>query len=226
MFTDEAAHLFGVCGAAVFVDVRSVRRCGDGNDFDSEFLEDQRGDVVGGSVRAVENGFGSLETAVLNGAFREFDISSSRVVDAVGFADARGGDFGRFAADDFFDFVFDFIGKLEAVGVEDLDSVVVGGVVGSGDHDSAVRAHGADEVGDGGGRERSDFQNIHAHAEHAARQRGFEHVSGNAGVLADHRFCNAVFICMDLCDSFSHFERNFRSDRIFVRFAANSVGSK
>ena len=61
VFADKTAHLFGVRGSAVFVDIGSVRRGGDCNDFDAEFLEDQRSDIVGGSVGAVENGSASAK---------------------------------------------------------------------------------------------------------------------------------------------------------------------
>src|ERR1035441_5365877 len=54
-----------------------------------------------------------------------------------------------------FDFVLDLVGELHAVGAEELDAIVLPGIVGGGDDDSGGEAVGVGEVGDAGGGEHS-----------------------------------------------------------------------
>ena len=222
----SAAHLLRMRCPAVLVDVGAVRRRGDRQHLDPEFLEDQRSNVICRSVRAVENRLDSFQTAVLNGTFCKFDIASSRIFDPIGLSDAAGSDFGDFAENDFFDFLFGFIGEFESVRAEDFDSVVIGGVVGGGDHDSAVRAHRPDQMCHRRGRHRTDFEDIHPHAEHSACESRFEHIAGNAGIFSDHGLCRPAVFCIDLSDSLPHFQGDFRSDRVFIRLSADSVRTK
>ena len=137
-----------------------------------------------------------------------------------------GFDLRDFAEDDFFDFILHFIRQFESVRTENFDSVVIGGIVGSGDHDPAVRTHGPDKVGNGRSRQRTDLKYIHSHTEHTAGECCFEHIAGDTGIFADNGFCRAVGFRIDLCDRFSYFESDFRGDRIFICFTADSIGSK
>ena len=79
MLPDEFAHVFRMHGTAVFIDIGSVRGSRSCDHLHSEFLEDERGDIVRGSVGAVEDRFDPFQTAVVDGAFGEFDISAAGI---------------------------------------------------------------------------------------------------------------------------------------------------
>ena len=49
--------------------------------------------------------------------------------------------------------LLDLVGKLIAVGAEELDTVVLVGIVGSRNHDAQIGAQRADQHGDGGRRD-------------------------------------------------------------------------
>ena len=226
MFPDQFAHLFGMGGAAVFVDVCSIRSDGNGDDLDSKLLQDQRCDIIGGTVGTVENRFDSFQASAVDGAFGKFNVSAAGVFDAVRLADFRRRQGGGVFLHQLFDAVFDLVGKFESVGAEDLDAVVVGGVVRRGDHDPDIRTHGADQMRDRGSRHRTDFKHIHSHAEHAAGKSRFQHISGKSGVLADDGFCRTVFSRVDPGDRLAYLQCNFRGYGISIRFAADSVCSE
>ena len=61
-----------------------------------------------------------------------------------------------------------------------------------GDDDAGVGAQTARDVGDAGRGQRPDEQNIHAHGEDAGRDGVFEHVTGEARVLAEDDFVPAT----------------------------------
>ncbi len=145
----------GVEGAAVLVDVAAVG--GGVGDVDGavEGLEELRGDGAGGAVGAVEDDVAVVEGDAGDGFEEEADV-----VGAVGFVDlgegrvfGDGGVGGEDAGDFVLDGEFGCVGELVAVGAEDLDAVVLPGIVAGGDDDAGGEAVLAGEEGDGGGGE-------------------------------------------------------------------------
>jgi hypothetical protein len=76
-----------------------------------------------------------------------------------------------------FDPMFKFIGKLETVGSEKLDAVVLIGIVRSGDHHSDIRPQRARQHGDGRGRDRAEQKHIKPRSSKSRDQRILDHVA-------------------------------------------------
>ena len=74
---------------------------------------------------------------------------------------------------------------LFAGAVEELDAVVIVGVVAGGDHDAAVEFIHSGHVGDRGGGGHVEQVGVRAGCHHAAHQGILEHVAGSSGILAD-----------------------------------------
>ena len=91
----------------------------------------------------------------------------------------------QIAVDQLLDLELDLVGKLEPVGAEQLDAVVLIGIVRGRDHDAEIAAHGARQHGDRGRRHRAEQQDIHADRGEAGHERVFDHVAGEPRVLAD-----------------------------------------
>ena len=136
---------FGVQRAAAEIDVASVGAgVGDG-DGAAEVGEELGRDRAGGSVGAIDDDVMVIERETGNGGEQE-----ANVLGAVGFVDGRGDSgnprlrietWGTQLAEDFgFDGEFGGIGKLEAVGAEELDAVILPGIVGGGDDDAGGEA--------------------------------------------------------------------------------------
>ncbi len=189
MATDLARRHRGVQRAGVLVDVLAVRLDAQREHLGAELREDRRRDAVGSAVGGVDHDAHAVEGEVLReGRLDEGDVAAGRVVEA-----KRGPIrvFGRplaihgVAGDQLFELDLHLIGQLEAVRPEDLDAVVLIGVVRGADHHAGVRAHARREVGDGRRRERPREHDLAAHGADARRERGLEHVARQARVLAD-----------------------------------------
>ena len=99
-----------------------------------------------------------------------FDVAAQRIINAHGTPDVFGGgaNFFHFAGEDeAFNFSFNLVVELVAVGAEKFDAVVRVRIVRGGDDDAGVRAQTARDVGDARRRQRSDKKNIHAHRKDA-----------------------------------------------------------
>ncbi len=81
--------------------------------------------------------------------------------------------------------MLDRVRQLVAVRGEKFDAVVFEWIVGSRDHDAGLQAQGARKVGDRGRGHRSGKIGVHAGGGQSRLQGGFQHITGNARVLAD-----------------------------------------
>ncbi len=77
------------------------------------------------------------------------------------------------------------VGQLGAIRAEQLDSIVLIGVVRGGDHHAQIGPQGACEHRHGGRRKWPEQGNVHAGADKAGGKSGFQHVTGQPCVLAD-----------------------------------------
>ena len=73
-----------------------------------------------------------------------------------------------------------------AVGAEQLDAVVLKGVVRGRDHHPDIGAQGRRQHGDGGRRQRADQNHVHTHGDETGGQRRLQQIAGQAGILANH----------------------------------------
>ena len=121
-------------------------------------------------------------------ALDEFDVAAAGVVEPLGAAElARRGARSLAAVLELrLDLRLDLVGELVAVGAEQLDAVVLEGIVRGRDHRrrdrrAAMRVSMA-IAGVGSG---PDQHHVHAHRDEAGGQRRLEHVAGEPRVLAD-----------------------------------------
>ena len=84
------------------------------------------------------------------------------------------------------DLQFIFVRQLVAVRPEQLDAIVVKGIVAGRDHHAQVRAHRMGKQGDGGRGDRAELHHIHADRRETRNQRIFHHITRQARILADH----------------------------------------
>ena len=109
--------------------------------------------------------------------FYPFDIAEAAIVDPLGAADLFGLGKLDLAFERRLDLGLRLVRELEAVGTEELDTVVVVGVVGSGDHHAHIRAHGFRQHPHGRRRHRAEEEDVHARGGEPGSERVFEHVA-------------------------------------------------
>ncbi len=145
-------------------------------------------------------------------------------VDALGAAEFRalGQPLGHVGVDQRFDLVLDVVGQLVAVGSEQLDAVVVEGVVRGGDHDAEIGAHRARQHGDRRRGHRPEQQHVHADGGEARDQSRLDHIAGQPGILADDDAVAVFAAAEDKPGGLAHLQRQFRRDHA-VGAAANAV---
>ncbi len=118
------------------------------------------------------------------------------------------------------------VGELVALAAEDLDAVVLIGIVAGGDDDARVRPLPDGQIGHGGGGNGAHRLHIAAHVADARHQGGLQHIGGDAGVLADHDDRPAArLLCQHCGHCLAHAERLLRR-QIFAHDAADAVGPK
>ena len=83
------------------------------------------------------------------------------------------------------DLLLDVVGELEALRAEQLDAIVFEQIMRSRDHNAEIGAHRLGQHRDRRRRHRADQQHVHADRCEARHHGIFDHVAGQAGVLAD-----------------------------------------
>ena len=213
-------------GPATLVDVQAIRFDAELHDLGAEFLEDQRREQVGRAVTAIHDDLHPRQIACADALLGVFDVAAPGVVDAGRLADlvrAHPGDL-PLAQDLPLDRQLQLVGQLVAIGPEDLEPIILIRVVRSRQHDAGAATHRLRQVRHARRRHRADEEDVHAARDESAGQRGLEHVAGDARVLADD---DAVVVgaigFQDPRDRLAGTQRDFRGDRVFVRFPANTV---
>ena len=159
------------------------------DDCTAEFGEELRRDGAGGPVGAVDDDALSIERKIRNGTQQ-----GANVLGAVGLIDwktvfrcplsvAR---WRLQAAEDFgFDGQLGRIGQFVSVGAEELDAVVLPGIVRGGDDDAGGKFVRACKEGDSGSGNDSRAFDRRAAGNQASGQRGGDPVGGLSRVLSD-----------------------------------------
>src|SRR5690606_8833307 len=157
----------------------------DDDDVGARLAEGERGDVARRAVRAVDGDAQALERPS-GGGDEVVDVRAVRgarvLLDA---ADAVTGRPVPRGAETLLDRVLDGVLELVAAVREELDPVVRHGVVGGGDDDAEVDVRRRGEVGDAGGGQHADLDDVDARAREPRGDRGGEEGPGDAGVAAD-----------------------------------------
>ena len=154
MLGDFGGDDFGVQGSAVGIDVAARGRgVGDG-DAAAEVGEELRCDRGRGSVGAVDDDVAVVEREAGHGGEQRADVVGAVALVDGGHVEGGEGELvGRgfeVGEDAFFNGELGRVGELVAVGAEELDAVILPGIVRGGDNDAGRKAVGGGEVGDGG----------------------------------------------------------------------------
>ena len=176
-----------VGGAAVPVDVGAVRVIVHHVGLRAQGIEDAGGDAVSAAVGAVQADLQAAE-----GVDRLGDEVAHVAVAALGVVDGPA-DLILGGARQFllrvvqigFDLVDDALLHLLPFAVEQLDAVVIEGVVAGGDHDAAVEPLRPGDIGHAGRGGHVEQVSVGARGSHAGGQGVLQHIAGTAGILAD-----------------------------------------
>ena len=110
--------------------------------------------------------------------------------------------------------------------LENFDAVEFHRVVGSGNHNTGVRLIFAHQIRHAGGGDDAQQHDIRADAAQTGSQRGFQHIAGNAGVLADEDLgAVTVQLGQHRCHTATDFQRQF-TGQVLARHTADTVGTK
>lgn len=202
----------------------------------AQFAEHMRSDVVGGAVGGVDHQLQPVEIQVVReGALAEFDVAALGVGHAARAAQFFRADAAQRLVHRLLDGGLDVVGQLHAMGGEELDAVVLVRIVRGADHDTGGQAQRARQVGHGRRRDGPGQQHVDTGGRQAGFQGGFQHVAGNAGVLADHDLgpvaaapagVLAMFARQHPAGGIAQTQREGGVDHRAADFAAHAVGTK
>ncbi len=173
--------------AAALVDVQAVGLVVDDVGVRAQGIKYRLGTGAGGAVGAVQSHLHALEG--LGGQGNEIaDVAVPACREVHGASDLIPGGQRHLrgsAVQVILDLGDHVIGELFAVLVDDLDAVVIVGIVGGGDHDAAAEVLRPHDIADGRGGGHVHQIRICARRRDACRDGIFKHIAGAAGVLAD-----------------------------------------
>ena len=211
---------------AFLVDVEAVRLVVDGDDLGAEFPQRRRRDLVGGAIGAIDDDAQARQRhGARQRALGEFDIAVMHAVDALGAAERiRVGQRDLdILVEQRLDARLDLVGELVAVRAEQLDAVVVIGIVRGRDHHADIGAQRARQHGDGRRRDRAEQEHIHAGRGEAGDQRVLDHVAGKPRILADHDAVAMVAALERQAGGHADLHGDFRRHRKFVGLPPDPV---
>ena len=218
--------LFDVGGTTAAVDVCSVRLVVDHICLGADGIKHALGYGRGTSVGAVES-----DSHVFKGFCRNRDQVSNVAVSSGCKIHGASDVFSRCerdlrcsVVDVGFDLRFDVGFQFLSQAVDDFDSVVIERVVAGGDHNSAVKVFGTDNIGNARGGRYVQQISVCSRCGQSCYQRIFEHVAGASGVFSNDDLCFVVFSEIPSEES-SHFICMLNR-QINVCFSAKSICSK
>ena len=184
---DEALEVLDMRRAGVDVDVESVGHVVGHIDIGAQRIEDWLRDAGGGAVGAVEAHLDALQREVgARDEVRDVAVAALHVVDR-----AADGIAGRerdldLSVDEVLDLLEHVLVHLVALAVDELDAVVVVGIVARRDHDAAVEGAVDDLVAHAGRGDHVQHVGVRPAGDQTGYQCGLEHVARAARVLAQH----------------------------------------
>src|SRR5690606_34468744 len=143
-------------GAAIQIDVASVRRATDRHDLGTQIGQDAWTHFVTGSVRAIDHELVSRQIEPRNGGHAKLLVLHARLVYAHGTTELTGTSRHGRLVQELLDLRLHLVRQLAAVPVKELDAVVFIEVVGRADDDAKVTTEMLRHVGDARRRQRSD----------------------------------------------------------------------
>ncbi len=219
-------------GAALVVDVHPVRVGVDHVGLElGEAVEQPGGGGVGGPVGAVHQDAQAGQVTG-NGGLQVVDVVQDGLLGHIAhLADVSAGLPAHVVVAEEYhvlDLLLQLVGELVALAVEDLNAVVLKGVVAGGDDDAGVRLLVHRHPGHAGSGQSAQVQYVRSRRAQSRNQGPLQQVAGDAGVLADgHQgfFSRLLALGQDLCRGQAHLVGQV-CVQSGVDYAANAVGSK
>src|SRR4029077_12783687 len=143
-----------------------------------------------GTIRDIDRNAHFLERqSPWETSFRKLDVTTERVIDPGGAADLRrrrpdGIDLAR--ENELLYLSLDFIVQFVAIVPEELDPVILVGIVRGGEDDAGVGPQRPCDVSHARSRERTDQEDVHAQRGDSGDERVLEHVAGEPRVFPEH----------------------------------------
>ena len=213
--------------AALVVDVGAVGRNANRNNLCTQFPDCRRGDLVSGTIGAIDHDLQAIKPDIIGKrGFHRVDVTAAGIIDPAGPSDLRRGRQRQVLFQHGLDRGLVGIGKLEAVRAEQLDAVILIGVVAGRNHHADVGAQLAGKQGDGRGGHGTQQDHVHADAGEPGDQSVFEHIAREAGILADH---DPVFVAATQearARGLADFHRDCGGHHPGVGAAADPVGTE
>jgi hypothetical protein len=216
--------------AAAVVDVAPVGVHAERDHVGAQLAQHRRPHPVGGTVGAVEHHAKAVERQVLGKRLlEEYDVTSGPIVDSSRLPDGvrrRSQLRERARGHQVLDLLLDGVGQLEAVSREELDPVVLVGVVTRRDHHAGVTAHVGRQEGHAGRGHGPHLEDVSAHRADAGRQGILEQVPGEPRVLADDDAGGIARVraAEDVRHRLAQRERDLRRHGVDVGPSAHPVG--
>mmetsp|Transcript_7323 Transcript_7323/g.12823 ORF Transcript_7323/g.12823 Transcript_7323/m.12823 type:complete len:277 (+) Transcript_7323:1049-1879(+) len=163
---------------AAKVDVQTIGLDAEGNDLRPEFPQNLWRGAIGCAVGTVDHHLQTIQTHVRReGRFHPLHIAEAAVVDPFRAADVSGLHRVHTLEGHLLDRGFGVVVQFEAIGAEELDSVVFRRIVAGRDHHAHIGAHRGRQHPDGGCRHRAEQEHVHAGRGEARGQRVLDHVA-------------------------------------------------
>ncbi len=225
-FAHLAAQRLRRRGAAILVDVETIRLDADGDDVGAQLPQRFRHHLVGGAVSAIDHHAQAVEAEVARQrALGEFDVAVMHAVDAAGAPEAC--TLREFLVEVFveqlLDLLFDVVGQLEAEWPKQLDAIVLEQIMRRRDHDAEIGAHRLGQHCHRRRRHRAEQQHVHADRCEAGNHGVFDHVTGQPCVLADDDAMTVVATLKHEARRLPYLHRQFRRDQP-IGTAPNPIG--
>ncbi len=208
------------------VDVEAVWGDAERDDRSAQFRQHRGRDAVGGAVRAVDHDLQPVERLPAGeGGLGALDVAPGCVGDAGGAAQLarRRQPARKVGRHQRLDLRLGRVGQLVAVGAEQLDAVILERVVAGGNHDAEVGPHAAGQHGNGGCGQRAHQVHVHPSADETGDQCRFDHVAGQAGVLADQHAVAMAAADEHQPGGLAEPQRHLGRHRVGVGGAADSI---
>ena len=221
-------------GTDTVVDVETVGRGRHRGHARTEFMEDCGRGLVGRTMRAIDDQVQAAQIKIgREGGFAEFDVAPGGIFEPARAPEARGIDARQAAAQLIIDLALDrsldLVGQLAAVTAEKFDAVVIVRIVRSRDHHARVETQRAREVGHARRRQRTAKNHIATCGGETGFERGFEHVAGDAGVLADQHLGPmriGARPCEHAARGSAQMQHEIGRDRRMADLAAYTIGTE
>ena len=229
-FSHQLGQASGRGGAARMIYVESIGADAGGHHLSAELPQHGGRDLVGSAMGAIDGNAQAIEAEALREAgLGGFDVAARRILEP-----ARAPQPGRPregigqvpGLHQRLDLGFLRVGELQAIRAEQLDAVILIGVVARRYHHPEIRAQAAREHGDGRRGQGPDDHHIHARADEAGGECRFQHVPRQARILADHHAMAMRAAVEELPRRLTEAQRRAGIHWRRIRRAADAIGAE